>query len=115
QYSRAGRVRERPETVAVGELLEEVVDLLSPPEEVEVRIGGGMPTLTTERLPLQQVFMNLIGNAIKYRRSPGARVEVRAAPEPEGGFHRFTVSDNGPGIAPEYHERIFGIFQMLQA
>jgi PAS domain S-box-containing protein len=113
QYSRAGRVRERPEPVEVGELLREVIDLLAPPANVRVEVGEGMPRLVTERLPLQQVFMNLIGNAVKYNNSADPWVAVEAAEA--GAFHEFAVADNGPGIAPEYHERIFGIFQTLEA
>jgi PAS domain S-box-containing protein len=112
QYSRAGRVRDKPEPVEVGALLDEVLDLLAPPESVVVEVGP-MPTLVAERLPLQQVFMNLVGNAVKYTRRPDARVEVTA--EERGPFQEFAVRDNGPGIAPEYHDRIFGIFQTLAA
>lgn len=112
-YSRAGRTREHPERVDVAELIAEVLDLLAPPEGVNVEIGPGMPVLETEKLPLQQVLLNLLGNALKYRdvEAPRIRVDV----EPTGGFHHFTVADNGPGIAPEFHERIFGIFQTLAA
>jgi PAS domain S-box-containing protein len=113
QYSRAGRVREKAEPVDTGALLREVVDLLAPPANVAVQVQPDMPTLVAERLPLQQVFMNLIGNAIKYTRRPAARVEVGA--REAGEFWEFFVRDNGPGIAPEYHDRIFGIFQTLEA
>ncbi|HLL82954.1 MAG TPA: PAS domain-containing protein, partial [Longimicrobium sp.] len=113
QYSRAGRMKERAARVDSGELVHEVVELIAPPEGVRVEVAPGMPVLYTERLPLQQVFMNLIGNAVKYARgdAPWVRVESREA----AGMCEFAVSDNGPGIAPEYHERIFGIFQMLEA
>ena len=112
-YSRAGRVRESPERVDVGALLAEVVDLLSPPAGFQVVIQPDLPTLWSEKLPLQQVWMNLIGNAMKYTRRGDARVEISA--RRAGGVHEFSVADNGPGIAAEYHERIFGIFQTLEA
>ena len=112
-YSRAGRVREQPERVNVGTLLAESIELLSPPPGIEVVIGEGMPTIETERVPLQQVFLNLIGNAIKYNQRPGARVEVTT--QPSGGMHQFSIADNGPGIAPQYQERIWQIFQTLAA
>lgn len=112
QYSRAGRVREDPEPLDTGALLEEVADLLATPDGFEVRVPHELPRLVTERLPLQQVFMNLLGNAIKYNRSPDPWVEVTAVDR--GEAYEFSVADNGPGIAPEYHERIFGIFQTLQ-
>jgi len=72
-----------------------------------------MPTIATERTPLQQVFMNLINNAIKYNRQPGARITVSS--RDAGSMYAFSVADNGPGIEPEYHDRIFGIFQTLES
>jgi PAS domain S-box-containing protein len=113
QYSRAGRVREEPETVDLDELLRETVDLLSPPETVRVEVAEGLPAILAERLPLQQVFLNLIGNAVKYSEGGSARIEIGA--REAGDFLEFAVADDGPGIAPEYHERIFGIFQTLAA
>jgi signal transduction histidine kinase len=112
-YSRAGRVHEEPVEVDVGALVAECVELLAPPPEIEVLLRPGMPTMVTERVPMQQVFMNLIGNAIKYNRRPGARVEIAA--EPDEDEYRFAVSDNGPGIEPRYRERIWQIFQTLAA
>jgi signal transduction histidine kinase len=110
-YSRAGRIQDKPQRVAVDALLTESIELLAPPSGTEIVVGAGMPTIETERVPLQQVFMNLIGNAIKYNRRPGARVEV--AVEQQEHHYRFSVSDNGPGIAPQFRDRIWQIFQTL--
>ncbi len=110
-YSRAGRACERPETVDVGALLAEVVELLDAPPETEIVIARGMPTLETERVPLQQVFMNLIGNALKHGQRSPARIEVTV--RDIGAFYEFAVADNGPGIAPQHHEKIWQIFQTL--
>ncbi|RYE90825.1 MAG: ATP-binding protein [Myxococcales bacterium] len=68
-------------------------------------------TLHTERGPLQHVLLHLIGNAIHHARRPDARVAVAAREDGEG--YHLTIADNGPGIAPRYHERIWGIFQTL--
>jgi len=113
QYSRAGRVRGTAERVDVGTLLHDIVELLAPPPEVTITVDPDMPTVVTEKTPLQQVFMNLIGNAIKYNQRPGATVHVSVTDA--GRYYAFSVTDNGPGIAPEYHERIFGIFQTLES
>jgi PAS domain S-box-containing protein len=113
QYSRAGRVRSALETVDVGELVTEVVELLAPPPEVAVTVAPDMPTITTERTPLQQVFMNLISNAIKYNKRPGATIHISV--RDAGRMYAFSIADNGPGIEPQYHERIFGIFQTLES
>lgn len=110
-YSRAGRVHEEPRDVDVGALLAECIEMLDPPAGTEVVIGPDMPVLRTEQVPLQQVLMNLVGNAIKYNRRPGARVEVTSALA--GNDWRFSVSDNGPGIDERYRERIWQIFQTL--
>jgi signal transduction histidine kinase len=70
-----------------------------------------MPVLRTARVPLQQVFMNLIGNALKHA---GPEAAVRVGGREAGAFWEFSVSDNGAGIAPAYHERIWAIFQTLR-
>jgi PAS domain S-box-containing protein len=113
-YSRAGRVRESIEHVDTNRLLAEVMDLLSPPEHVVVDIQPRLPRLQAERVALQQVFMNLISNAVKYTAAHREDAHIAVTCEPAGGFYRFTVADNGPGIAPAYHDRIWGIFQTLE-
>ena len=113
QYSRAGRVKARPEDLDTGELVREVVDLIAPPKGTRVDVVPGMPTVRAEKVPLQQVFMNLIGNAIKHTRNGNPVVEVSWSDAEL--FYEFTVRDNGQGIAPQYHDRIFGIFQTLEA
>jgi PAS domain S-box-containing protein len=112
RYSRAGRGREKPETIDVGKLLRELVELLAPPANARVEIAADMPTLQSERASLQQTFLNLIGNALKHagRDDPHVQIGVRDA----GAFWEFSVTDNGEGIAPEYHERIWGLFQTLK-
>jgi PAS domain S-box-containing protein len=113
QYSRAGRVRGEIQEVDTAALVQEVIELLDPPEGVILEVPLELPSLRTERLPLQQVLMNLIGNAIKYVDPAGGRIRLET--RELNGMQEFAVVDNGPGIAPEYHERIFGIFQTLEA
>ena len=113
QYSRAGRVKAKPEDIDTGELVREVVDLMAPPEGTRVDVVPGMPTVRAEKVPLQQVFMNLIGNAIKHTGKGNPLVEVSWSDAEL--FYEFTVRDYGQGIAPQYHDRIFGIFQTLEA
>jgi PAS domain S-box-containing protein len=113
QYSRAGRVHSQVERVDVGALVGDVVELLAPPSEITVTVAPNMPEITTERAPLQQIFMNLINNAIKYNKHAGATIDVSW--RDAGHMYAFSITDNGPGIEPEYHERIFGIFQTLES
>ncbi|WP_437996492.1 PAS domain-containing protein [Sorangium sp. So ce185] len=114
-YSRAGRVRDAAAPVDTATMVREVLDLLAPPEHVQIAVQPGLPTLMAERVPLQQVFMNLLGNAIKFSALARPDPLVRLGFRPAGDAFEFFVTDNGPGIAPEYHERIWGIFQTLEA
>jgi PAS domain S-box-containing protein len=71
-----------------------------------------LPTVTGDPVLLGQIFQNLIGNAIKFRhkeRSPVVHIGV----ERNGAFWSFSVKDNGIGISPQYHDKIFGVFQRL--
>jgi len=113
-YSRAGRLLGEAERVATGPLVREVVELLAAPPGVTVEIPDVMPVFEAERVPLQQVFMNLIGNAVKHTRAVRPDAAVRVDWRDTGSTLEFAVSDNGPGIAPQYHERIWSIFQTLE-
>jgi signal transduction histidine kinase len=97
----------------VRQLLREITDTLSMPEGFHLDLPFFLPTLVTNRTQLQQVFTNLISNAIKYHDHPSTGHITIGCDEAPGDFYRFSVQDDGPGIAPEYHERIFVIFQTL--
>lgn len=112
EYSRVTRVRPRPEEVDVLELVRQVTDLLDPAPGMQVLVDGPLPRFVTERPRLQQVLQNLIGNALKYHDKPAGTVHISC--DETGARYRFTVQDDGPGIAPEYHERVFGMFQRLE-
>jgi len=72
---------------------------------------GELPTLCVDRGQLAQLFQNLVGNAIKYRGE--AAPEIRIAATRLADAWEFTVADNGIGIDPKHHQRIFGIFKRL--
>jgi signal transduction histidine kinase len=73
-----------------------------------------LPSLPVHHIQLQQLFQNLIGNAIKYR-TPGVAPVVHIATKQQNGTYLFSVSDNGIGIEAQYRERIFGLFKRLHA
>jgi PAS domain S-box-containing protein len=114
-YSRAGRALNPPESVECRALLDDVLELLAPPAHVTVHVPDQMPTLQAERVPLQQVFLNLLANAIKYTSAIRPDVAIDLTWRDLGEAVEFAVADNGPGIAPQYHERIWGMFQTLAA
>jgi len=114
QYSSTGASRTLPtEPASVEGALAEVLFALS----ASIQQSGAsitydrLPSVWVENRSLVTLLQNLIGNAIKYRGQEPPRIHVSA--EPAGANWRFCVRDNGIGIAPEYHERIFGIFKRL--
>lgn len=110
--ARIGRNTPIEEDVDVQALLHEVIDMVAPPATFNIEVQEPMPTLFTARIQLQQVFANLIGNAIKYHDRQDGLIIIKH--QETDDFHEFSVSDDGPGIDPEYHDRIFVIFQTLQ-
>ncbi len=113
-YSRAGRRRYRAETVNTTEVTAGVVEMLNLPSGFSVVIEGSLPSLRSELPPLETVLRNLIGNAAKHHHNPSTGV-VTIAAQDRDAFVEFRVNDNGPGIDPQYHERIFGVFQTLKS
>ena len=114
-YSRAGRVLGTQEKVDSGKLVREVIELMTPGDEgARIDVAPKMPAVKAERVPLQQVFMNLIGNAVKYARAAREDAVVAVDWRDADDAFEFSVTDNGPGIPPEFHERIWGLFQTLE-
>ncbi|MBW4660680.1 MAG: CHASE3 domain-containing protein [Drouetiella hepatica Uher 2000/2452] len=112
EYSRVGRSKTPVETVNVNDLIVEVLDSLDPPQLFNIKIQSNMPQFKTKRILLRQVFANLIGNAINHHPRADGSIDISCREQDK--FYEFAVLDDGSGIAPEYHERIFTIFQTLQ-
>lgn len=81
------------------------------PRNFRLQIGN-LPNLFSERIKLEQVFTNLISNAVKYTPHENGSIMINC--ETFTNFYEFSVKDNGIGIAPEYHQKIFEIFQTLR-
>ena len=116
ELSRVGRVVNAREPVALGEVADRATGLLAghlTARGVDLEIDSGLPTVLGDPMRLLQVFQNLIENAIKF-------MGDEAEPRIEVGFTRdddeaiIHVRDNGIGINPRHHERIFGLFDQLQ-
>ena len=98
--------------VPVRDLVEDIRETINLREGLTVEAVGEMPTLHTQRPPLQQVLQNLIENAAKHHDKPEGRIEVRCVPN--GKFCEFSVRDDGPGISDKYHGKVFQMFQTLK-
>jgi len=116
EYARIGVVRESPVEIDVSEVIDGVSRSLDTAiEESQARIvKQELPRIFGISSQITQIFQNLIENAIKFRGEAPPRIEISASTT-ERGLVLFSVKDNGIGIAPEYAERIFEIFQTLHA
>lgn len=110
EYSRKSDVEQIAETIDVHELVEQIAHLLFPPKHLSIRIEGRLPVIHSKKLKLQQVFQNLMSNAIKYNDKP--KGEIIISHEDDGNFYKFYVKDNGPGIESADQERIFKLFEV---
>lgn len=111
-YSRIGRKQSSIETVDSAHLVNEIVQYLPIPPGFTVYCAGEMPTFETAKAPLEQVFRNLIQNALTHHDRTEGRVTVSS--RDIGDKFEFEVADDGPGIPPEFHQKIFEMFQTLK-
>lgn len=111
-YARVGRVGGRVERVDLAALAARVVALLDPPPGILIALEPGLPTLRAEPAALETVLRNLLANAIRHHDRPQGRVSVAARLRRDALELR--VADDGPGIPPACHERIFAPFRSLK-
>ena len=115
-FSRVATSAQPMQVVPTGDV---VAAVLSDLQDQLSRTGASVSTLALPRVwgdttQLRQLFQNLIGNALKFS-APGRPPEVHLSAQRDGAHWRFSLSDNGIGIAPAFFERIFTIFQRLHS
>jgi signal transduction histidine kinase len=110
EYARISRDKPLKEEVNVRNLVATIVDSIVP-RDFEVTIDK-LPTFSTEKIRLEQVFSNLISNAVKYSKGGDGRIKVSC--KESVNSYEFEVRDDGIGIDPQFHEKIFVIFQTLR-
>ena len=118
ELSRIGRIANPPEDIPFGDLIHEALEILHGRIEssgVTILTQPNLPAINGDRQRLIAVLQNLIDNAAKYTGDQVApRIQIGQMGE-EGGKLIFYVKDNGIGIAPEFHEKVFGLFNKLDA
>jgi len=113
QYSKVGRAGCTPEDVDIAQLVYEIADYIAPRSGFTVTCRGEMPSIHTDKAPLEQVLRNLIGNGLKHHDRNVGNVVVSA--RDLGTAVEFRVEDDGPGIPSEFHARVFQMFQTLKS
>jgi len=112
EYSRVGRIKEEIVNIDLDELVGEAIDIISPPDHIKIEIEGELPEIQFERTRIDQVFQNLISNAVKFNNKEEGKIAISC--ESQGSNWKFKVSDNGPGVEKRHYDSIFKIFQTLQ-
>jgi len=114
EYSRIGRTTDDryAEIITGNTLMANVLALLPPPEGFTVKVSPSFAEIRVRRMPLQQILMNLVNNAVKHHDKKTGTIEVKA--EDDGTHYAFAVKDDGPGIPAQFHEQVFKMFQTLK-
>lgn len=102
------------EEVNVNELVEQIIQDAHISEHIQIETANNLPSIQCNPVKAHQIFGNLIWNAIKYNDNPSPKIEI-GFNTLQNGKVNFFVKDNGPGIAKEYQEKVFIIFQTLNA
>jgi signal transduction histidine kinase len=111
-YLRVGRSIDDFICINTKELLEDIFELQAPIKPIQLVVTDDIPLVLSKKVPLELVFRNLIGNAIKHHDKPNGIIQITSSILSDG--LRSTVQDDGPGIPLQYQERIFGMFQTLK-
>lgn len=111
EYSAVIESSKADQNVDIGNVINKVAGNFASNESIHIGISGSFPVMTISKLLVEKVFTNLIDNAIRF--NPKESKEVSISGGKEGNHYWFTVKDNGPGIDPVFHEKIFVIFQTL--
>ncbi|MBL7924316.1 MAG: hypothetical protein JNL88_08965 [Bacteroidia bacterium] len=110
-YTKADKIKGTTAVTNTELYLKEIIDLLNPPQHIQITMEGEWPTIETDTVRLHQVLINLLSNAIKYNDKDQGIIITGCVPLEN--CCQFYVEDNGPGIEDEYHQRIFVLFQTL--
>ena len=113
RYSRLTSKNEEKTVININQVVEEAIEMLQPPNNISIIIENEMPWLTLERTRTQQLFTNLINNAMKYMDKPNG--EIRISCQKQGEFWQFSIQDNGCGIEEKNFDNIFTVFKTLKS
>lgn len=112
-YTKIDKTEITLENVNTQEIVQNIINMIHIPSHISVQIKCDLPIIKADRYRIQQLFQNIISNAVNYIDKPTGLVEVDCKSLPT--HYLFSIQDNGPGIADENKEKIFKIFQSLQS
>ncbi len=110
-YSSIGSEDKEETNVDLNILVSDLIGFLYKPDHVEIEVVNNLPVIMGDRTKLQQLFQNLMSNAIKFIDKEKGFVKINA--EDIGTHFRFSIEDNGIGIDEKHHAKIFKVFQSI--
>jgi signal transduction histidine kinase len=116
ELSRIGRIINEPVIVPFGDIVEETLSLTQGrlrANRIEVQVEAGMPKVNVDRARIVEVLQNLVDNASKFMGTQ-TNPKIKIGTKLHEGQQAFFVHDNGIGIEPAHHERVFGLFNKLE-
>lgn len=111
KYSSIDKVEQLKKDIDLLEVVNDIIDIIFIPQHINISVETSLPIIRGDKFRLQQLFQNLINNAVKYNDKKEGWIKV--ACKELDDFWEFSIEDNGPGIPEKYHNKIFQIFQTL--
>lgn len=104
--------KDQEEEVDLDFLVRDLIKMLYVPDNITVKILSKLPSVRGDKTKLQQIFQNLISNAVKFNNKENGIITIGV--EDQNSFYKFTITDNGIGIDKKHFDKIFKIFQSLK-
>jgi PAS domain S-box-containing protein len=111
-YSSVSEINRQNEIFSSQELVDDVLKILFIPKHIKIHISKDLPIINGDKTKIQQVFINLISNAIKYNDKKEGIIKINT--DETSSHYLFSVSDNGIGIDEKYHGKVFKLFHSLE-
>lgn len=111
EYSSVGSDTSEKIDVDTDILVKELIAILYVPDHIEIQVHKQLPIIKGDKTKLQQLFQNLISNAVKFIDKPKGTININV--KSIGDYYEFSIADNGMGIEKKFHDKIFKIFHSL--
>lgn len=112
-FSKIGKSLEQNTLIHTQALVNKIIQETSVPSHIKIEVENNLEDIHFDENYFTQIIKHLLGNAIKFMDKPQGLIQIDCIPHQE--FTEFTISDNGPGINEKYHDKIFQIFQTVNA
>ena len=112
KYSSIDKVNDNKQIISLQKVVEEIIQTIHVPKHISIQIKAILPKLYIDKFRVHQLFQNIISNAIKYNNKPTGEIIIDV--EEKAASYIFSIKDNGIGIDPKYHVKIFEVFETLE-